>query len=91
MTRLASNRGVTCPMRCGQCCDYWRDVDSLAEAHPDRQSWQACPHDGRAGCRLPRKDRPPECTAYLCDTARLVLRGRITKEEGLGRKEHCLP
>lgn len=89
-SRPKVNQGTVCPLRCGQCCDYWRDVSRLvkecgsvgsAYRRPD------CPHLGKAGCKLPRAERPIECTNYLCDTATNLINGIIDRNEAVSRKE----
>ena len=72
---------MKCPILCGQCCEYWRDV---VEAEGS-----ICPHEGLRGCKLPRKDRPQGCLDYMCEIAQAVLDGLITKEKGLEWKMEC--
>jgi len=85
---------VVCPLRCGQCCEYWRDVPALVADAAMRPNTEVCPHEGGRGCTLRRGDRPAECTGYLCDVAMAVADGSIDHNEGVRLKElgHiCLP
>jgi len=81
--------GVVCPLRCGQCCDYWKDVPELAIDAAGRPNSVSCPHQGRSGCTLQRKDRPEACVDYLCGVSEAVIYGAIDHEEGIHLKEHC--
>ena len=77
--------GTKCPISCGQCCSYWRDVPELC-----RSEGPYCPHEGTKGCRLYRKNRPVACTEYLCDVAQAVLDKKITLKEAVSMKEDGL-
>ena len=79
--------GATCPLQCGQCCDYWQDIASLLASTEVRSV--SCPNQGDDGCRLPRESRPRECLLYFCGVARAVLVGQISHDEGIKLKEHC--
>lgn len=81
--------GVICPLRCGQCCEYWRDVPDLVADAAMRPNAQTCPHEGARGCKLARVDRPAECVDYLCGVGLAVLSGQISRPEGIRLKEHC--
>lgn len=84
------NLGVVCPLRCGQCCDYWRDVERLVrEAGGVDAAYRqgVCHNLGRAGCKLPRAERPVECTMYRCDTVQALMAGDLTWDEAKWRKE----
>jgi hypothetical protein len=62
-----------CPIACGECCRYWRDVDELTTKFPNQSYWQSCPnHDETKGCTLPRNERPDVCNEYLCEKANAV-------------------
>lgn len=54
---------VSCPIKCGKCCSYWRDVVDSEYHHLDK-----CPNmgEGNMGCMLKREDQPFECKYYLC-------------------------
>jgi hypothetical protein len=82
------SRGTVCPLRCGQCCEYWRDVwllaDEAAAHHPNAVQ---CPHEGRRGCRLPRGERPLVCLDFICGVAKAVIDGKIDHNEGVRLKE----
>lgn len=65
---------VACPIACGECCSYWRDVDELTVKYPDCKVWQPCPHlEENEGCTLPRNERPHICKEYLCGKASAVV------------------
>lgn len=65
--------GVTCPIRCGECCEQqWRDIEELAQKFPD-DFWKPCPHQKDLGCELPREKRPAGCNEHLCDRAEAIL------------------
>ena len=81
--------GKLCPLRCGQCCDDWRDVPELlddAAMHPNATD---CPHIASRGCTLRRVDRPAACLEHLCGVAQAVSRGDIEHNEGVYLKERC--
>lgn len=69
-----------CPEPCCLTAHPWYDfadlllLNLLAESIPLRQilvtADRPCPHFGRRGCRLPRRQRPFICTWYLCPTQR---------------------
>ena len=42
-----------------------------------------CPHLGNSGCELSREERPPYCLSFTCEVCDDVMRGKITREEGL--------
>jgi hypothetical protein len=64
---------IPCPIACGECCRYWRDVDELVEKFPTQSYWQDCPNlDETKGCILPRNERPDVCNEYLCEKANAV-------------------
>jgi hypothetical protein len=84
-----TKHGVICPLRCGQCCDYWQDVPELLADAATRPNAVSCPHEGRRGCQLRREDRPGACLEYLCGVATAVVVGSIDREEGIRLKEHC--
>lgn len=72
---------VPCPIGCGKCCKYWRDVDELkylAEAKPKRVR---CPNLRENGCKLKRSRRPAECNNYVCELGALAVTGRVTIED----------
>jgi len=64
-----------CPFTCGDCCTaHWRGIacfEQLAAISPLDAS---CPYQTNRGCRLSRRERPPECGTYLCDRAESALR-----------------
>jgi len=64
--------GTPCPIMCGECCSYWRDVDELKDAHPT-EHWSTCPNETDLGCRLPREKRPQACNDHMCEKAEAVL------------------
>lgn len=72
---------VPCPVGCGRCCKYWREVKELehiAASKPDRER---CPNMRSQGCKLKRSRMPLQCRAYLCELAGLALTGDVTIEE----------
>jgi hypothetical protein len=79
--------GVRCPLQCGQCCDYWRDVPELVTDAVMKPNAVECPHLTDRGCGLQRKDRPEECVDYLCGVACAVIDQRISRAEGFRLKE----
>jgi len=77
---------MKCPIQCGQCCAYWRDVFS-------EEVWSElieCPHMGPKGCKLPRNKRPDPCIEYLCEIADEVMHERIELRQGVAYKKDCL-
>lgn len=74
---------MMCPLQCGQCCDYWRDVPELTK----HVSAPECPHLGADGCKLPRRRRPPACVKYVCGVAQAIIAGRISPDRGADLKE----
>lgn len=74
---------MKCPIHCGQCCDYWRNVSELvsdAVMHPNTVS---CPHLSEHGCSLQRNDRPVVCVEYLCGVAQAVIAKQISFSTGV--------
>jgi len=64
---------ISCPIACGECCQYWRDIDELTAKYPNQSYWQPCPNnDPENGCKLPRNERPAICNDYLCSKAEAV-------------------
>lgn len=80
---------MKCPIQCGQCCDYWRDVPELVTDAVMRPNARCCPHHETRGCGLARKDRPEACVDYLCGVAEAVIEKRISRAEGLRLKMEC--
>jgi hypothetical protein len=77
-----------CEISCGQCCDKWREVESLVElATSTAWTKDRCPHEGVSGCILARRDRPEECVIYLCDISLKVKRHELRLCDGLRIKE----
>lgn len=76
---------IRCPVSCGACCDFWKDVPSVAFGMLTEAilgpAYAECPHLTERGCRLPRKKRPIECTSYLCELAKLALEDLVSEEE----------
>lgn len=65
---------TVCPICCGECCMYWRDVEELLEKFPRESIWSTCPNnDDIKGCLLPRNERPTACNHYLCDKASAIV------------------
>lgn len=72
---------VPCPVGCGRCCKYWREVrelEHIAQSKPDRER---CPNLRDSGCKLKRSRMPLQCKAYLCELAGLAIMGKVTVEE----------
>lgn len=70
-----------CPIMCGTCCDYWRDIPELTEDEPPDTVWNKCPNLTETGCKLPRNERPEECVAYLCTQAvNALFPDRVTQQ-----------
>jgi hypothetical protein len=77
---------LTCPVACGFCCrDSWQSVTVLRERFPfealcARESLidAACPFLKKAGCVLPREERPETCRAFICDLGYAVLSKKVT-------------
>jgi hypothetical protein len=63
---------ISCPIACGECCSYWRDIDELTAQYPNQSYWQPCPNNTETGCRLQRNERPDICNEYLCHKANAV-------------------
>jgi len=77
---------IRCPVACGCCCDYWKDVPSVAFMQLSKEivgpSFPLeCPHLKDNGCCLPRKKRPLECLIYLCELGILATEKMVTEEE----------
>jgi len=77
---------IRCPVACGVCCDYWKDVPSVAFMQLSKEivgpSFPLeCPHLKDNGCCLPRKKRPLECLIYLCELGILATEKMVTEEE----------
>jgi hypothetical protein len=71
---LLNSVDAVCPICCGDCCRYWRDVEELLEKFPQQSIWSNCPNnDEQKGCLLPRNSRPSICNHYLCDKARAIV------------------
>lgn len=81
---------VRCPVSCGECCGYWKDVTALErliqEIYPQ---YRECPHLSDEGCKLPRNKRPVECTAYICELGILAVEKMVTEEEIDRTIENC--
>jgi len=73
-----------CPVKCGSCCDYWRDAFE-AEEDVDRSQFE-CPFLDDEGCTLSRDERPSGCVEYLCDLGRHA--HLMTEEEILWVVDH---
>jgi len=54
------------------------EVDTLIDKHKDK-----CPFMGKAGCKLPIKDRPLDCIDYLCVLAKRTIQYELSKEQAL--------
>ena len=72
---------IPCPIKCGACCDEWRDLRAFGHFAKAVLGIQDCPNLGPRGCKLPRKKRPIECTVYLCELALLAVHEMLTDEE----------
>ena len=76
---------IRCPVACGCCCDFWKDVPSIALASLTAEimgpAYAECPHLKDNGCCLPRKKRPLECLTYLCELGILATEKLVTEEE----------
>ena len=70
-----------CPLQCGMCCDYWQDVFPDPTIPPGD-----CPHMGDEGCDLPREKRPVECIEHLCEVARGLIDGSLTRRRARSLK-----
>jgi hypothetical protein len=68
-----------CPIGCGFCCKYWRQVKELA--HLARRDVDRCPYLRKTGCRLKRSKMPVTCRAFTCELAILALEGLVSREE----------
>jgi hypothetical protein len=64
--------GMPCPIMCGECCSYWRDVEELVDEN-QKDFWQSCPNETDLGCKLPREERPEACNDHMCEKAEAVL------------------
>jgi hypothetical protein len=54
-----------CGCRCGECC-RWHHLDVGV-----KQDGWCVNYSEKKGCKLPVRERPPECNVYLCyDVAR---------------------
>lgn len=71
----------TCPVNCGRCCRFWRQVRSLSHLSDRNRDADRCPHLRKNGCRLKRSKMPAECRAFLCELGYLAHEGLITAEE----------
>jgi hypothetical protein len=89
VTLLTDEKGkpvvdVECPVMCGKCCEMWTEVEALKKYVLERFTKSTCPHLGARGCKLPRADRPIECTGFMCQLGLLALgegTRKITKAE----------
>jgi hypothetical protein len=63
---------IQCPVSCGWCCDYWRDVFPL---YPEEIT--ECPNLTSKGCRYQLEDRGEACGCYLCELGMAVCNGEI--------------
>lgn len=76
---------LKCPVGCGQCCEQSGFDPSIGKMTlTKKEDWQdepSCPHYSKKGCKLPRRERPKDCTGFLCGVAAAVLRGHLTKKE----------
>ena len=81
---LSTDKPVECPLQCGQCCDYWKDVDVLRHRYSTAVD---CPFLGKDGCTKPRDQRPLPCLEYICEVGQAVIDGVITHNEGVSYKE----
>jgi hypothetical protein len=72
---------LRCPVACGVCCGYWKEVLLLACAQAGPELPEECPHLSGTGCRLPRKSRPLVCLTYLCELGILAIEGRVTQAD----------
>lgn len=81
---------LKCPIGCGQCCEQSGFDPVLGKMtlprEDERKDKPSCPHYSKKGCKLPRRERPKDCTGFLCGVAAAVLRKDLTKKEG---KEIC--
>ena len=70
---MSDEMGIVCPIMCGQCCMYWRDIIELVEKFPTSNSWSECPNRGDLGCTIGRECRPAACNEHLCERAEAVV------------------
>lgn len=92
LPRLKSCRGkdretydLKCPVGCGQCCEQSSFDPAVGKMTlTQKDDWQdepSCPHYSKRGCKLPRRERPKDCTGFLCGVAAAVLKGALSKKE----------
>ena len=72
---------LRCPVGCGLCCGYWKEVLLLACEQVVSELSEECPHLSDTGCRLLRKNRPLACLTYLCELGILAMEGRVTQAD----------
>jgi len=83
---MSSKRFTRCPILCGKCCNrYWTNVGDITNDPKFRykDTKGKCPHMGKAGCKLPRKDRPESCLEYFCSAALAVREKKISLQDGI--------
>jgi len=81
---MSSKRSTRCPILCGACCyKYWKNVHEIIEDLKIDLTAEDCPHLGKSGCKLSRKERPSSCLEYFCPAAEGVMNKSITLEEGI--------
>lgn len=72
---------LECPVKCGYCCNEWKDLVAFGHFANEILWGGHCPNLGQTGCKLPRRKRPIECTAYLCELAILAGQGKVDVDQ----------
>ena len=83
----------SCLIQCGQCCaesdfDPVRKTMTLSTKRGDRTG-PPCMHLGPTGCTLDRRNRPKDCTGFVCRLSQLVTDGMIplSRAKRMAREE----
>lgn len=70
-----------CPVSCGACCGFWRDVIDLKPVSEKKPEARFCPNLRSTGCYLKRPHRPLECRGYVCELGMLTLEKKVSWEQ----------
>lgn len=72
---------IKCPVHCGMCCTYWKDVIDLAPLIAKYPNEPECPNLRENGCKFKRRDMPFQCKSHLCELAMLAIDKLVTQEQ----------
>jgi hypothetical protein len=72
---------IKCPVHCGMCCTYWKDVVDLAPLVARYPNEPGCPNLRKNGCKFKRRNMPLQCRSHLCALAMLAVDKLVTQDQ----------